>query len=188
MSLCVFMLMKFHPTPALLHMPPTSFRFICGISLVPCQSNFHFKVAHLKKLLESISIPKGKMYIFPGGSVVKNPPANAGDTSDVGLISGSARSLGVGNGNPLQYSCLENLMDRGAWQATVHGVTKSQTWLSMHAYQVQLSKFRNLSRKLFWKKFPRVERTVTSTLTSSCSGIFFKVLNLLCFSFCIHKK
>ena len=67
------------------------------------------------------------MYIFPGGSVVKNPPANAGDTSDVGLISESARSLGVGNGNPLQYSCLENLMDRGAWQATVHGVTKSQT-------------------------------------------------------------
>ena len=50
-----------------------------------------------------------------------NPPAN---TADEGLISGSRRSLGVGNGNPLQYSCLENSMDRGAWQAIVHGVTE----------------------------------------------------------------
>ena len=63
---------------------------------------------------------------FPGGSVVKNLPANAGDTGDVGLIPGLGRSLEVGNGNPLQYSCLENSMDRGAWWATLHGVTKSQ--------------------------------------------------------------
>ena len=61
--------------------------------------------------------------------VVKNLPANAGEESDMGLIPGSGRSLGVGNGNPLQYSCLENSMDRGAWQATVHRVTKSQTRL-----------------------------------------------------------
>ena len=54
-------------------------------------------------------------------SVVKNLPANAGD---MGLIPGLGRSLGEGNGNPLQYSCLENLMDRGTWQATVHGVKK----------------------------------------------------------------
>ena len=59
--------------------------------------------------------------------VVKNPPANAGDARDVGLIPGSGRSPGVGNGNPFQYSCLENSMDRGAWRATVHGITKSQT-------------------------------------------------------------
>ena len=52
---------------------------------------------------------------FPGGSVVKNPPANAGDAGDVGLILGSGRSPGGGNGNPLQYSCLQNSMDRGAW-------------------------------------------------------------------------
>ena len=52
---------------------------------------------------------------FPGGSVSGNPPANAGDT---GLIPGSGRSPGKGNGDPLQYSCLENPMDRGAWQAT----------------------------------------------------------------------
>ena len=58
---------------------------------------------------------------FPGGSLVKNPPANAGD---VGSIPGSERSPGGGNGNPLQYSCLGNPMDRGAWWATVHGVTK----------------------------------------------------------------
>ena len=57
---------------------------------------------------------------FPGGSEVKNPPANAGD---MGSIPGSGRS-GEGNGNPLQYSCLGNPMDRGAWQATAHGVTQ----------------------------------------------------------------
>ena len=61
---------------------------------------------------------------FPGGSAVKNPPANAGDARDAGLIPGSERSLGVGNDNPFQYSCLENSMNRGAWQAKVHGVTK----------------------------------------------------------------
>ena len=58
---------------------------------------------------------------FPGDSVVKNLPANA---QDARLIPGSGRSPGGGNGNPLQYSCLGNPMDRGAWQAAVHGVTK----------------------------------------------------------------
>ena len=66
---------------------------------------------------------------FPGGWVVKNPPANAGDTGDAGLIPRLGRSPGKENGNPLQYSCLENLMDRGAWWATVHGVSQSQTQL-----------------------------------------------------------
>ena len=63
----------------------------------------------------------------PGGSVVKNPPANAGATRDPGSIPGLGRSPGEGNGNPLQYSCQNNPMDRGAWQARVHGFTKSQT-------------------------------------------------------------
>ena len=67
---------------------------------------------------------------FPGGSMVEKPPANAGDAGEVSLIPGSGRSPGGGNGNPLQYSCLGNPMDRGAWWATVHGVTKSQTRLS----------------------------------------------------------
>ena len=58
---------------------------------------------------------------FPGGLMVKNLPANAGDS---GSIPGSGRSPGEGNGNPLQYTCLGNPMDRGAWQATVRGVTK----------------------------------------------------------------
>ena len=64
---------------------------------------------------------------FPGGSEVKSSTCNAGD---LGSIPGSGRSPGEGNGNPLQYSCLENPMDRGAWWATVHGVAKSQTRLS----------------------------------------------------------
>ena len=59
--------------------------------------------------------------------MVKNPPANAGDVRDVGLIPGWRRSSGIGNGNSLQYSFLENSMDRRAWQATVHGVAKTQT-------------------------------------------------------------
>ena len=62
--------------------------------------------------------------------MVKNPPANAGDARDVGLIPGSGRSSGVGTGNPLQYSCLGNSMDRGAWWAADHGVAKSWTRLS----------------------------------------------------------
>ena len=61
--------------------------------------------------------------------VVKNMPSNAGAARDMGLIPGSGRSLAEGNGYPLWYSCLENSMDRRAWQATVHGVTKSQTQL-----------------------------------------------------------
>ena len=60
----------------------------------------------------------------------KESTCNAGDTGDMGLIPGSGRSPGEGHGNPLQYSCLENPMDRGAWWARVHGVTKIQTWLS----------------------------------------------------------
>ena len=61
--------------------------------------------------------------------VVKNPLANAGDVRDAGLIPGLGRSPGGGHGNPLQYSCLENPMDRGAWWATVHEVAKNWTQL-----------------------------------------------------------
>ena len=69
--------------------------------------------------------------------MVKNPPANAEDIRDVVSVPGLGRSPGGGHGNPLRYSCLENFMDRGAWQATVHRVTKSQTQLkqiSTHAH------------------------------------------------------
>ena len=71
---------------------------------------------------------------FPGGSLVKNLPADAGDAGNEGLIPGSGRSPGGGHGNPLQYPCLENPTDRGDWRATVHGVAKSRTrlkWLIM---------------------------------------------------------
>ena len=59
--------------------------------------------------------------------MVKNPPVETGNAGNMSLIPGLGRSPGEGNGNPLQYSCLENSMDRGSWQATVHGVAKSQT-------------------------------------------------------------
>ena len=91
-------------------------------------------------------------WCFPGSTVVKNFPANAGD---VGLIPGSGRSPGIGNGNPLQYSCLENPMDRGTWWATVHGVAKSQTRLSdyththTHTHRYEWSYYRFLVWGLF---------------------------------------
>ena len=62
---------------------------------------------------------------FPGGTVVKSLPANSGDTRDLNVNSGSGKSPGVGHGNPLQCSCLKIFMDIGAWQAAVHGITKS---------------------------------------------------------------
>ena len=71
---------------------------------------------------------------FLSGAVVKNSPANSRNAGDVGLIPGLGRSSGIGNGKPLQYSCLENSLDRGAWWATVHGVTKNWTQLSTHTY------------------------------------------------------
>ena len=74
--------------------------------------------------------------VFLGGTVVKNLPANAGDVRDVGLIPGLGRSLGVGNGNLLQYSCLENSMDKTDWWATVHGIAISQTQLSTERVHV----------------------------------------------------
>ena len=69
---------------------------------------------------------------FPGNTVVKKPPANAGDARNVYSLPESGRCPGGGNGNPLQYPCLENPMERGSWQATVHGVAKSGTQLSDH--------------------------------------------------------
>ena len=75
---------------------------------------------------------------FPGGAVVKNPSAYTGDVRDAGSIPGSKRSPGKGNGSPLQYSYLENPMDRGAWQVTVHEVAKSWTQLSNFHLLTQL--------------------------------------------------
>ena len=66
------------------------------------------------------------VWAFFGGSVIKSQLANTGATGDKGSIFGLGRSSGGGNGNPLQYSCLENSMDRGAWEATAHGLAKSR--------------------------------------------------------------
>ena len=78
----------------------------------------------------SVSISPVRPQGFPGGAVVNNLPAIAGDKGDRGLIPGLGRSSGGGSGNPLQYSCLENPMDRGAWWVTVHRAAKSPTQLS----------------------------------------------------------
>ena len=83
---------------------------------------------------------------------VKNPPANAGNIRDLGSISGSARSPGGGHGNPLQHSCLENPMDRGAWQATVHRVTESQTRLKRLSTQNAHLIYMKNSYKFIYKR------------------------------------
>ena len=72
--------------------------------------------------------------------MVKNLPPNAGEAKDVGLIPGLGRSPGEGNGNPLQYSCLENSVERGAWQATILRVAQSQTQLSSHTHAIPVSR------------------------------------------------
>ena len=88
-----------------------------------------------------LSIKRG----FPDGSVSKESSCNAGQTGDKDLIPGSGRSPGEGNGNPPQFSCLENPMDRGAWWAAVHGVPKSRTPLKQPSMQShkQVARFAN---------------------------------------------
>ena len=76
---------------------------------------------------------------FPGSTKVKNPPANAGNAGDAALIPGLGRFPRVGNGNPHLYSCLENSMDRGAWQATVHAIAESRTLISTSKQQPLIS-------------------------------------------------
>ena len=94
----------------------------------------HFKI---RKICSKcyVNYPDLQSYSsFPGDSVVKNPPANAGDAGDAGLVSGSGRSPGGANGNLLCYSCRENSMDRGDWQAQVHGVAKNCIQVSTHTH------------------------------------------------------
>ena len=89
---------------------------------------------------------------FPGGLVVKNLPANAGDVRDAVSTPGLGRSPGGGHGNSLQYSCLENPMDRVAWQAVVHSFTKSWTRLKRLSMHILRSQFLTLEALLlgFW--------------------------------------
>ena len=99
-----------------------------------------FKIAYFSSpfsfSLNYLLTPKTKKGI-PSGSSGKESVCQCRRHKDVGLIPGSGRSPGGGHGNPLQYSCLQNHIDKGAWQTIVHGVSKNQTqlnWLSMHAY------------------------------------------------------
>ena len=100
-------------------------------------SRIKSQIMHLK-IISSGFINVGQYHIlgFPNGSVGKTSTCNGGATGDVSSIPGSGRSPEVGNGNPPQYSCLENPMDRGVWRATVHGVTESRTrlcdWACLH--------------------------------------------------------
>ena len=97
--------------------------------------------------------------------VVKDPPTNAVDARDTGLIPGLQRSPGGGNGNLLQYSCLENPKDRGAWRATVHGVAKSLTQQSerTHKHTQTSQEYDEQSRKNRWQAFMVLNSTSWSS-------------------------
>ena len=109
--------------------------------------------------------------------MVKNPPANAEDTRDVGLISGFRRPPWRGNGNPLQYSCLENSLDRGVWWAIVHGVPELDTTeqLSLYAHMNPYSKLLNLTE-------------VLGTLEHSSITIYHKLSDLKESTLVAHKS
>ena len=113
--------------------------------------------------LDLSKLQKCILYGLPSGSMVKNPSANAGDTG-VGSILELKRSPGRGNGNPLQYSCLKNPMDRGARWATVHEVTRSQTWLSRHA--CTFYSWNEVRGNLFHPFQPPFENVATSVVGS----------------------
>ena len=98
--------------------------------------------------------------------MVKNLPANAGGAADTGSILGSGRSPGGGNSNPLQYSCLGNPMDRGAWRATVYGVAKSRTRLRTHSRNMpQMSFQRRINIKVNTQVSNRLRHTLRSILS-----------------------
>jgi len=94
------------------------------------QRDSHHEIYYLKSNLNSFTVVKG----FPGGANGKEPACQCRRLKRHGFDPCLRRCPGVGNGNPLQYSCLENSMDRGAWWATVHGVAEGQTRLSTHTY------------------------------------------------------
>ena len=102
--------------------PPPKGSSLSSQAALGCGSHPQYPMGSTSSInLSHLSSPLCGPQSFPGDSGIKNPPASAGDTS---LIPGWGRSPRRGNGNPLPYSCLENPMDRGSWQATVHGVTK----------------------------------------------------------------
>ena len=114
--------------------------------------------------------------------VVKNPLANAGDAKDTGLIPGSGRSPGVGHGNALQYSLLGNWMDRGAWRATVHGVSKNRTQLSRqntHTHTLSVTLLVQHCHPSSEKAAPVTFLWALIQLIVYCFSIFTHILNYL---------
>ena len=103
------------------------------------QEQYNCTIMELLPLEAAIHGQSGEHVGFPGGPVVKNLPASSGDAGDLGSIPGWGRSLGGENGNRLQDSCLEKPMDRGAWRATVHGVTRvGQDLAAEHTHMTML--------------------------------------------------
>ena len=112
---------------------------------------------------------------FPGGSVVKNLPANATDAGDPGLILEWGRSPGGGNGNPLQRSCKENPMNRGTWWATVHSALQSQAWLNTHAYTPAQPQ----SAKIWLPNSITTQRVFSKNSFNSCSSLTNKFTHIV---------
>ena len=93
---------------------------------------------------------------FPGCAMVKNPPANAGYANDMSSIPGLGRLPGVGNGDPLQYSCLENSMDRWSWWAVVHGLQRvGHEWVTEQTVHIETAKRPMVARDLGEEKMKR---------------------------------
>ena len=152
-SLCLLCLEAFAPAfhkgnsiPVSAHMPQPSYSQKTSSPTLICLQSLCYTALFIS-CLALITNSDNLMWLcrlsggFPGGAVVKNPPSNAGDTRDVGALPGWGRSPGGGTGNQHQYSCLKNPMDRGAWQATVHGVTKeldTTERLNTHTYRGSL--------------------------------------------------
>ena len=136
--------MLYHVSLLPTYFTPSSFSLLILYPILPFfASLFHWKppVFFYFCFFFSFSVPVSLFFVWlytvvwtsHVAKVVKNPPANAGDEREVGSIPGWGRFCGGRNGNPLQYSCLEKPMDREAWRATVHGVTKSQSRLNTHS-------------------------------------------------------
>ena len=148
---------KWQPTPVFLPGESQGRGNLAGCRLWGCTESDITEVIWQQQQQDSV-------WVFPGDSVVRNPPVNAGDA---GLIPESGRSPGGGYGNSLQYSCLENPMDRGAWWATVHGAAKSQTWLkqlSTHARP-----FPTVCSCLSWRKLIHLTHVIYFLGSLFCS-------------------
>ena len=127
-----------------------------------------------------------------GGALLKNLLANVRDTRNVGLIPGSVMTSGAGSGNPHQYFCLGNPMDRGAWQAAVHGVPKSRTWLNTDSIYIKNSNIlvitfliSSVSSLLYTQSNFNMNWNMKIIIISSCTQSTGKNLNVLRVSFIV---